>query len=189
MGMSEVITKSVTFSTIRGALTDMYFAYDGMTEEEFKEYMKYVVPMQHNWQNPLNVTGAGDTYIQYWIDSDTRITQDWNDHNENKTLKLAQVRVRFIGKEAELWAKLFHHVTKRKQIGAIFNAYCNATMLEYVGPIVPINIDYFGTANATKAFNITFRLQYEEVLDFTSGSGGGILRYISFPSGNITVEN
>jgi len=84
-----------------------------------------------------------------------------------------------------MWARAFHHLTKRRSMAQIFLSYCQARMLKEVSPIVPLNVDYFGAANATTAFTITFKLQYDETLDFSSGSGGDRLEYISFAPGQI----
>ncbi len=177
--------RGVTFDSLRRALTALYFQTENMTEAEFGEVMdKSVVPMQHNWMNPLQ-PGSGDTVIQYWINSTDRYTQDWNDANRNISIKVASCTVRFLGVKAEQWAIAFHHLTQRRSAAIILETYCNARALEYIGPITVSNVDYFGAANATKAFTLSFKLQYEEELDFTDGSGGDGLEYVSFASGAI----
>ncbi len=178
----------VTFTSVQAALTDLYFRFDGMTQKQFDDARKYVVPMQHNFESPLK-PGSGDTIIQYWIGNDDRLTKDWKDGNISGVMKVATITIRFIGVQGEQWAKAFHHLAQRRQVVDIFSAYCNATYLEYIGPIVATNIDYFGAANATKAFTITLKLHYNELLDFTKGSGGDDLEYISFAPGQITKTN
>ncbi len=186
MGAADsLITDGVTFNNVRAFLAFMYFGVDGMTDEQWKNALRHVVPLQHNFESPL-VAGKReqwnpkDTYIQYWIDEDDRITQDGRDLRfaadddllpENVTpiqtsecMKAARVTVRFVGADAEAWAKLMHHITRRRDVPILLLEYCNAAFLEYPGPIRPINVDYFGVANSAIAFDITFVLQYNEVI-------------------------
>ena len=164
----------VSFDSVRVAIADLYFRHTGMdptTPEgvaEFEAALEYVVPMQHNFENPI-APGTQDTWIQYWIDDDDRLTHDHSLSNVNAVQKVAQVTLRFLGRRAEAWAKAFHHLTKHKYCAMIFNVYCNAMLLPYVSSIVTRNVDYFGVGNTTKAFTLRFKLQYDEVLDF-SGS-------------------
>jgi hypothetical protein len=185
MAGPELKIQGVTFETLRAAITDLYFRHEGMTQEEFDAAKEYVVPMQHNFENPID-PGGQDTWIQYWIEEDDRLTQDFNLQNHNSTLKVARCTLRFLGRRAEVWSRCYHHLTKRRQYANIMLAYCNARALEYVSPIVVRNIDYFGVGNTTKAFTLSFRLQYDEVIDYTSGSGGDRLEYISFAAGGLT---
>jgi len=170
----------VTFENVRKALCATYFLYDGMSEEEWEEALKYVVPMQHNFENPIE-PGSQDTWIQFWIDEDDRLTQDYNTGDQNQTAKAARITVRFLGVRAEVWAKAFHHLTKRRSVAAHFMGFCSATMLDYVCPIVPINVDYFG-ANTTVAHDLSFNLSYDEVMKFDWEP----LEYISIPDGKIS---
>jgi hypothetical protein len=169
------------FDTVRLALTAVYFWYKDMPEEEWVECVKYVVPMQHNVDNPI-IPGAQDTWIQYWIDEDDRVTQDAYRPGKNQTLKVAHITLRFLGERGEQWAKAFHHLTKRKSVGEMFASYCQAQMLEYVSPIVPVNVDYFGTGNTTVAFTLGFDLKYWESIEL----GYQPLEYISVAPGKIS---
>ena len=178
----------VTFESVREAVTALFFEYDGMSEEEFARCMEYVVPMRHNWENPLEGKGEkNDTWIQYWIQSDDRLSSDYNDTEYNVCHKVATIQLRFFGRRAEAWAKSFHHLTKRRSCDKIFQAICNAGMFGYVSQITPVNVDYFGVGNTELAFSVVFQLEYDEMLDFSQGSSGGDrLEYISFPPGNIS---
>jgi hypothetical protein len=169
------------FDNVRAALTATYFLYEGMPKEEWREALGYVVPMQHNFENPIR-PGGQDTWMQYWIDEDDRMTQDYTEANANLTMKVAHITVRFLGKRAETWAKAFHHLVKRKTVPVYFAEYCNGRMLEYVGPIVPVNVDYFGVGNTTVAHDLSFMLQYEEVMKFDWKP----LEYISVATGEIS---
>jgi hypothetical protein len=135
-----------------------------MSREEWRQCLRYVVPMQHNWTGVIE-PGSQDTWIQYWIDSDERLTQDRLTQGRNEVYKLVRVSVRFLGARGEEWAKAFHHLTQRNSIAEIFSEYCNGEMLEYVSPIIPMNIDYFGTGNTTIAFDLSFDLAYRESID------------------------
>ena len=179
MGGVELKYSGVTLNNVRAALCATYFLYEGMPQEEWEEALKYVVPMQHNFQNPIE-PGSQDTWIQFWIDEDDRLTQDYNTGNQNQAVKLAVITVRFLGVRAEVWAKAFHHLTKRRSVPLYFQEYCNASMLEYVSPIVPINVDYFG-ANTTIAHDLSFNLSYDENMEFDWEP----LEYISMPDGKI----
>jgi len=170
----------VTFDNVRALLCDMYFMREGVTEDEWRNCLQYVVPMQHNFENPIK-PGSQNTWIQFWIDQDERHTQDYNQYDENITLKEAQITVRFLGEEAEVWAKAFHHLTKRKSVPTYFIERCNGRNLEYISPIVPINVDYFGVGNTTVAHDISFSLVYEEVMKLDWEP----LEYVSIAPGEI----
>jgi hypothetical protein len=179
MGL-EIEYEGVSFNSVRSALAATYFMYEDMPQDEWLKALGYVLPMQHNFQNPIE-PGSQDTWIQFWIDEDDRLTQDYNAHNANITLKAARITVRFMGRRAETWAKAFHHLTKRKSVQAYFADYCNAEMLEYVSPIVPINIDYFGVGNTVVAHDLSFTLRYEEVMKFDWQP----LEYVSVAAGKM----
>jgi hypothetical protein len=161
----ELTYTGVTFDTVRAALAASYFLYTDMPQEEWQAAFTYVVPMQHNFENPIE-PGSQDTWIQYWIDDDDRLTQDYNAGDANGTMKVARITVRFLGRRAEVWAKAFHHLTNRKTVQQYFAEYCNAEMLEYVSPIVPINVDYFKVGNTTIAYDLSFSLRYMEYMEF-----------------------
>ena len=176
-----IVSEGVTFESVRSALACIYFGVsEDSTPEEFVRARKYVIPMQHNFENPIK-RGSGDTFIEYWIDDDDRLTQDygrdgWKKNEDNEAVpvqtnaceKLARITLRFLGNQAESWAKMNHHSTKRNIIAMMFNEWCNATALEYVGSIKPINVDYFGVQNTTIGFDIIIQLQYTEVIELTA---------------------
>jgi hypothetical protein len=163
MSGPEITYEGVTFGSVRAALCATYFMMPEMLkaaakladgeivdketrerfEADWREALKYVIPMQHNFENIIE-PGSRDTWIQYWIDEDDRLTQDYNRVNQNETLKTARITVRFLGIRGETWAKAFHHLIKRKNVPRYFLEYCNGQMLDYVSPIVPVNVDYFG---------------------------------------------
>jgi hypothetical protein len=176
----EIVYEGVSFAGVRAAIAATYFMYPDMPESEWKEALKYVLPMQHNFQNPIE-PGSQDTWIQFWIDEDDRLTQDANVDDANGTQKVARVTLRFLGRRAEIWAKSFHHLTKRKSVPTYFAGYCNAEMLEYVSPIVPINVDYFKVGNTTIAYDLSFSLHYMEYMEF----GNEPLGYVSVAPGKI----
>ena len=173
--------EGVTFDNVRAALCATFFMKKDMPLKEWREALKYVVPMQHNFENPIH-PGSQDTWIQFMIDEDDRLTQDYAIEDRNQTMKVARVTVRFLGKRGETWAKAFHHLTKRKSVATYFMEYCNATLLEYVSPIVPVNVDYFGVGNTTMSFDLSFDLHYIEAMSFDQAP----LDFISFPEGEIS---
>ena len=177
----EIKYEGVTFANVRAALCATYFMHKDISVEEWKEALRYVVPMQHNFENPIK-PGTQDTWIQFMIDEDDRLTQDYFVHERNQTQKVARITVRFLGKRAEVWAKAFHHLTKRRSVPYYFHEYCNATTLEYITPIVPMNVDYFGVGNTTIAHDLTFGLHYYEYMEFEWEP----LEYISVPDGVIS---
>jgi hypothetical protein len=171
----------VTFAHIRAAVCATYFWHKDLTQEEWREALRYVLPMQHNFENPIE-PGSQDTWIQFWIDTDDRLTQDYNHDGQNSTIKVADITLRFLGARAEVWAKAFHHLTKRKSVPYFFAEYCNAEMLEYISPIIPINVDYFKPGNVTVAHDLSFRLRYVESMEL----GWEPLEYISVFPGEIS---
>src|SRR5690554_637620 len=90
----------VNFNNVRKALWLIYYG-ESISEEDA---YKYILPMKQNFFNPVEELGD-DTYIQYFIDRDERITQDQYGYNTNFLYKMADVSLRFIGKQAEDWAK------------------------------------------------------------------------------------
>lgn len=177
----ELISQGVTFESVRSALACIYYGITvESTPEEFQRAREYVVPMQHNFENPIKAK-SGDTFIEYWIDDDDRLTQDygrdgWKKDNDGEAIpvqtnaceKLARISLRFLGNQAESWAKMNHHSTKRNIVATMFQEWCGASALEYIGPIRPRNVDYFGTQNTTIGFDMVMQLQYTEVIELTA---------------------
>jgi hypothetical protein len=159
----------------------MYFYREGMPPKECEDCLRYILPMQHNINNPLNSGDAKDTFIEYWIARDERLTQDFIEYNTDKTNKLALVDLRFLGVDAETWAKAFHHITQRENVAQIFAVLCGASILEYIGAIRPINVDYFGVGNSSIAFDMSIQLQYAESIKLDWKP----LEYISAAPGEI----
>lgn len=184
--------KGLSFRTLRLALINMYLYKPDMTEEQGKALEKYVLPMQHNLENPLNTQGgdpAKDTFIEYWIVEDDRLVQDaqgWSDDGgaTNETWKTALIDLRFVGADAETWAKAFHHITKRPKVHKDFFLLCRGELFEYIGPIRPVNVDYFGTGNSSIAFDVTVRIKYKESIDLSWLP----LEYLSMPGGELVIE-
>ena len=177
----------VNFDTVKEALVALYFKYQGISEEELEQCRGYVLPMQHNFEQPIN-PGSQDTWIQFWIDNDDRMTQDTNKDGINWTSKVAHITVRFLGVRAEAWAKAFHHFSGRQTPNMIWYHYCNGESLEYVTPIIPTNVDYFGSGNTTIAFTLSFNLKYHEGLDYRPVAGDDTnykLKYISLAAGEL----
>ncbi len=202
MAVEEFITEGLTSNTLKAALAYIFMGKKGMTEVEWRRILRYVIPMQHNMENPITLierTGgtANDTYIEYWIDDDDRLTQDskgWTtvlEEDDKKKAyqtdecdKIARITVRFVGADAEAWAKLMHHITKREDVAQVFVEYCNATALEYVGSIRPINVDYFGVQNTSVAYDVIMMLRYIEVVKLP----GDRLEMLSIAPGDIVIE-
>jgi hypothetical protein len=158
--------QGLTFETLRTALTAVFWYDPEAMDGSWIENSRYVIPQQHNWPNPVEGDGK-DTFIQYWIDSDDRIAEDYNEGEYEAVQKVADVSLRFIGAQAEQWAKAFHHLARRRLAGEILHDFCNAGMLEYVRPIVPMNIEYFKTGNSVIAFDTGFTLHYVEYMDLS----------------------
>lgn len=165
----------VTFNNIRKALYYLYFGPDADEEESYK----YILPMQQNFFNPIEI-GSEDTYIQFFIMKDERLTQDFFLSNRDMTQKVATVTVRFVGAQAETWAKYFHHLTKMPVVSEIFSGTCQATKLEADGGITPIPVTFNGK-NVHIAFDIMFKLHYVESVDIDWAP----LNSVSIPSGTI----
>jgi hypothetical protein len=176
--------QGLTFETLRLALTAIYW-WDpkAPVDGAWMANSKYVVPMQHNWDNPIGAD-ANDTYIQYWIDSDDRLTQDYYGADQTESArKLAEISLRFLGVQGEQWAKAFHHLAKRPRVAEILRDFCNGETLEYIGPIRPMNVDYFRTGNTTIGHDLSFSLQYVEYMDLSGLREP--LRYISLAAGTV----
>ncbi len=178
----------VNFDTVRTFLFNMYFYYPEMTEEEVQAAMKYVVPMQHNFENPLQGDEAKDTFIEYFIARDERITQDFtsrgNGSGADTAYKLATIDLRFVGVEAEVWAKAFHHITKRPNVAILVGNLMAGKILEHVGDIIPVNIDYFGVGNSSIAFDLSIKIEYNESILLNWKS----LKYISLGDGEMITS-
>ena len=151
--------EGVTFNNIRQALAYIFYGKDFDPEKRDK----YIVPMQSSFFNPIK-GDSNDTYIQFFIESDRRLTQDSYGYKDDRVRKVATVLLRFIGKDAEQWAKSMHHLTKRSDIGEIWFCVCGAAILEDVGEIRPNLIDFFGK-NGQIAFDMRIRLNYWERIE------------------------
>lgn len=173
----------LNFDTLRLALFNMYLYDptaappddDPVALAAFEAYNKglmeqFVLPMQHNFNNPLKGNEVGkDTFIEYFIVSDEHVGQDHKYQFSERPLdrynlayKLASVDIRFVGAQAEIWAKAFHHIHKRNDVVLIFEYFCKGEILEYAGPITPVVVDYYGVGNSSVAFDITIQIQYKE---------------------------
>ena len=149
----------LTFNNLRKAL---YYLYFGAGYDEQEAY-KYIIPMQQNFFNPIENMGK-NTYIQFFIERDERLTQDQFGENTNYVHKLGHCIARFVGENAENWAKAFHHLTKRSDTYSIFLGTCQAEALEAIGDIVPTQVTFDGK-NVNIAFDIEFKLRYTESID------------------------
>jgi hypothetical protein len=149
----------LTFNNLRKAL---YYLYFGEQYDE-KEAYKYILPMQQNFFNPIENMGK-NTYIQFFITLDSKITQDQYGERTNYAHKLGVCALRFVGENAEEWAKAFHHLTKRRDTYKIFEGTCQAESLEAVGDIHPTQVVFDGK-NVNIAFDLEFKLWYKESID------------------------
>jgi hypothetical protein len=176
--------QGLTFATLRLALTAIYW-WDPKDPADgaWLKNQRYVVPMQHNWFNPIGAE-SNDTYIQYWIDEDDRLTQDYYGADQTEeTLKVASVSLRFMGVQAEQWAKALHHLSRRPRVAEIFHDFCNGEVLEYISPIRPMNVDYFKSGNTTIGHDVSFSLRYREYMDLSGLREP--LEYISLAAGTV----
>lgn len=193
----------VNFDNLRKALYLMFFGVDlvddgkgnkiALSQSFDSPKYKYIVPMQGNFDNPLQPGEeepdyTRDTFMQYWISEDRSLTQDdyvqEGDEGYNRQKCVATIMLRFIGKEAETWAKSFRHLAKRSGVTDIWSGVCNAEKLEYTMPVIPRKINYFGK-NSQIAFDVRFKLYYDEVI----ATGWQPLEGVNMTvKGEITVE-
>lgn len=181
----------VNFNNIRKALHLLYFGHrNGACNDFSTEKYKYILPMQGDFDNPLleHENPAKDTFILFWIDEDKGLTQDdyvtVEGEGYDRQKCVARVLLRFVGKEAEDWAKAMRHLTKRQGIGEIWSGVCNAEKLEYTSPIIPRRVDYFGRTSQI-AFDVRFKLYYDECIS----TGWKPLEGVDFTfNGELTVE-
>lgn len=179
----------VNFNNIRKALYLLFFGVDGGNCNNFDApKYKYIIPMQGDFENPLQLKEY-DTFALFWIEKDESLTQDDyvvddNNNGWNRQKCVATITVRFIGKEAEDWAKSFRHLAKRSGVTEIWSGVCNAEKLEYTAPIRPRRVYYTGL-NSQVAFDLQFKLYYDEVIS----TGWKPLTGVDFKiEGEITVE-
>lgn len=180
----------VNFNNMRKALYLLYFGHrNGECNDFATPLYKYIIPMQGNFDDPLQLNEK-DTYIMYWIEKDDAITQDdytidENDKGWNRQKCVASILIRFVGKDAENWAKAFRHLAKRKGVTEIWSGVCNAERLLYTSPILPRRVSYFGK-NSQIAFDVRIKLYYDEVIS----TGWQPLEGIDFTvEGKLTVED
>ncbi len=182
----------VSFNNLRKALHLLYFGHrNGQCNDFATEKYKYIIPMQGDFDNPLleQENPAKDTFILFWIEEDKSLTQDDfvvdGGEGYDRQKCVANILLRFTGKEAEDWAKALRHLTKRHGVGEIWAGVCNAEKLEYTAPIIPRKVYYFGRT-AQVAFDIRFKLYYDECIS----TGWKPLEGVDFTfNGKITVEN
>lgn len=157
----------VNFNNLRKALYLIYFGTDDGACESFDSpKYKYLIPLQGNFENPVE-PGSKDTYIQYWIENDTSLTRDGfrqeGDDSWNEQKCVAAILLRFVGRDAEDWARAFRHMCLRQDIGAIWSGVCNAEKLAFTAPLVPRKLYNHGLS-ATIGFDIRFKLYYDECI-------------------------
>ena len=184
------VYSGVTFNNLRKAIYLLFFGADPLKDKNGKPVTdksgkqiygcdnfaspkyKYIVPLQGNFDNPLEQETpeefAYNTFVEYWIDRDISLTQDDYTEDEegnavNRQKCVATVLLRFIGKDAEDWAKSFRHMTKRAGVGKLFYGVCGAERFEYTMPIIPRRINFFGK-NSQIAFDVRFKLYYDECI-------------------------
>jgi len=123
---------------------------------------KYIIPMNHNWLNPIKAEG-NDTFVEYIIESDDRVVQDSQTYNAVVVpVKKAVVLLRFIGVQGESWVKAFHMLTSRQDVAQIWFQECYARSLDYISAVHCHPIDYFGH-NGALAWDMRITLCYTEV--------------------------
>lgn len=170
----------VNFNNLRKALYLLFFGAGekkdskgnliGYESDDFSSAKyKYIIPMQGNFENPLQEQILKkNTFMMYWIEKDEGLTQDdytFNDEGEavNRQKCVASILLRFVGKDAETWAKVFRHLCKRKDVTKIWYGVCSAEKLVYTMPIVPRKINYTGE-NSQVVFDVRFKLYYDECI-------------------------
>lgn len=159
----------VNFNNLRKALYLLYFGIDNGACNDFSSpKYQYIIPMQGSFDNPMQLS-EHDTYIMYWIVKDESLTEDDYVVDEetnigyNRQKCVATVQCRFIGKEAEDWARALRHLCKRKGVTDIFEGVCNGFKLVQTMPITPRRVSYYGINNEI-AFDVRFKLYYDECI-------------------------
>ena len=183
----------VNFNNLRKALHLLYFGTrNGDCNDFSTEKYKYIIPMQGSFENPLleKENPAKDTFILYWIEQDKSLTQDDYvvDTDTNIVYDsqkfVADILLRFTGREAEDWVKALRHLAKRNGVTDIWSGVCNAEKLEYTSPVIPRRVDYFGRTSQI-AFDIRFKLYYDECIS----TGWKPLEGVDFTvKGELTLE-
>lgn len=158
----------VNFDNLRKALYLFFFGVDdGRCNNFSSDKYKYIIPMQGNFENPLQLNDK-DTFIMYWIEKDESLTQDdliqVDDEGFTRQKCIASILLRFVGNEAENWVKTFRHLAKREDVTEIWTGVCNAEKLFYTSPIIPRKINYSGV-NSQIAFDVRFKLYYDESMN------------------------
>jgi len=157
----------VSFETVRIFLYHIFYGRQLTAEADEAMYeakKKFILPLRAEYENP-SIFLESDTYIQYFILRDKIISNDAINYNANEVLKQAQIVVRFVGVEAENWAKRLHHVYTRQDVQANFMEDCNGIILPYIGDIIPKQVQFFGTVTSI-GFDIILNVSYTEVLNF-----------------------
>lgn len=159
--------EGVNFNNLRKALYLLFFGVDNGNCNSFDSpKYKYIIPMQGNFENPLQIEDK-DTYCLYWIEKDQSLTQDdfveADSTGYTRQKCVASIMLRFVGSQAEDWAKSLRHLIKRDSVGEIWYKVLNAEKLEYTMPIRPERVFYTGK-NGQIAFDIRFKLYYDEVM-------------------------
>lgn len=177
----------LTFDRFRKALTWIFFGNDEWKEDSplFREAMKKVIPMQYNIMlptgNPMveSMYDSDSDIIQFWITSDDRITHNMIRQDLSSVDRVANITVRFLGKNSEMFAKTMGHMHGRTKANAIISLYTNGGLLDYIGPIVPQNIPLFKTGDNFIAYSVEIMIRYMDIMKI-SKNGVGILKYLSY---------
>ena len=156
----------VSYETVRLFLYHTYFGRVVSPAEDEANYhakKKYILPLKDDYESPA-IFNEFDTYIQYFIMRDRKVGKDMLNYKQNEAKKVAQILLRFVGAEAEVWAKALHHIHERKDFQANIMDDCNGVSMPQIGDILSNQVKFFGN-NTSLAFDVIIHIEYTELIE------------------------
>ena len=143
--------------------------------KRYKDMQKYLIPRKGNFLNPQQVTDTNTYGVYYIAKKDKRLVNysgaEYLDANARvthyATIK-ADVKIQFIGKDAEEWATSLLFWDERSDVQPVFAEYQSQLLLgERDVVAVPFQQDGFnGEMSYLASLSIVTNITKEEILEY-----------------------
>jgi hypothetical protein len=148
---------------------------------------EFLNPFTEQEGNVYNLENLNDsTYVLYWINRDRHLTEDSylyprdyltpkeladfalhdkekiKAYNQNRCV--ADIGLRFIGLNAEYYAKMLRHLNKSEKAQKAFAFFCNGEKIDLTRHISTSVVGFYGKATQL-AFDTGIKVYYNELVD------------------------
>ena len=158
MGWRQYMSENLRMETLRRLLCNIFF--------ENEEYIKYIVPLQGNWYNPVADDSVGDTWIGYVIDYTNFTSAAIRKGDRIIRSGSAVVHLSFIGKQAESMAYSTVFWPYRVDIQSAFKSINGVLNNKDIRVFTSLYMQE-GVAS-TLCYNVNLTIAYNEELEIAS---------------------